>query len=90
MTQSSSTRKPVATDVLACALRTDAGLDACVAIIRDALKITDGTVAFAEVGSAENRRRYANLANAYQRAEFIKSWFVAELDAAAERVLQNG
>lgn len=70
-------------DVFSNALRGD-NLDRAVKTIMDALGITTGDIAAQEF-SGVDIKTYATLVPT-ARAEFLKSWLFAELDAAAEQV----
>lgn len=74
------------TDVLARALL-QPDLDVAVKLIQDALGIKFGDVAGQEF-SGHDRETYRAIYRADQRAEFIRSWLVAELFDAAHRAGQ--
>ena len=76
-----------APDPLAAALRCTT-LDECVLTIQDALGIKTGDVA-GQCFSDNDRKTYAALSVASERAYFIKSWLGAELDDAAARVEES-
>lgn len=60
-------------------------LDMTVKVIQDALGITTGDVA-GQCFSDDDRKTYAALESAGERAYFIKSWLGAELDDAAAAI----
>lgn len=72
------------TDVLANALNCDE-LAECLGMIRRALGLPT-TQTISDSFSTKDSETYRELLNCYRRAEFIKSWLTAELDAAAERI----
>jgi hypothetical protein len=74
------------TDVLARALLCS-DLDAAVKTIQDGLGIKFGDVAGYEL-SGRDRETYRKIYRADQRAEFLRSWLVAELFEAAHRAGQ--
>lgn len=87
MTYRVKSGKP-AKDPLSVALRSSE-LDETIRVIVNALGIPNGRV-IRESFTEKDRKTYRELLNCYRRAEFIKSWLVAELEQAAERVGQNG
>ena len=87
MTHRVKSGKP-AKDPLAVALRST-DLVETQRVIMNALGIPNGRVV-RESFTDNDRKTYGELANSYRRAEFIKSWIIAELEQAAERVGQNG
>lgn len=72
------------TDVLASALSCDELVE-CLGMMRRALGLPT-TKTISDSFSTRDYETYRDLMNCYRRAEFIKSWLTAELDAAAERI----